>query len=348
MKTPKFIFVVAFFSAAFSCNAASATNALETLSSRFAGIAAAAEAQQHAAIASQEGWLFLTAELRHLGVGHFWGQDAKTASRSANSEAADPLPAILDFNAQLKREGIELILMPVPPKAAIYADKVLDRATPHDGGSRPDVADAAFYQVCAEQGIKVLDLGPAFWSARKAEATPLYCMTDSHWSGRGCVVAAGALCQELRTRAWLDSVPKRVFKSDWREAEIQGDLADLVDPKAAPEKVRLRFLTGPDGPPGDWRESPILLLGDSHTLVFHAGEDMHSTGAGLADQLALELGFPVDVVGVRGSGATPARINLLRRKDNLAGKKIVIWCFSAREFTEAPAGWRLIPVIGRK
>jgi alginate O-acetyltransferase complex protein AlgJ len=122
-----------------------------------------------------------------------------------------------------------------------------------------------------------------------------------------------------------------------------------VEPKPAAEKIRLRFVTDADGAaPTDWRESPIVLLGDSHTLVFHAGEDMHGTGAGLADQLALELGFPVDVVGVRGSGATPARINLLRRKDNLAGKKLVIWCFSAREFTEATGGWRLVPVIGKK
>ncbi|HOS43564.1 MAG TPA: hypothetical protein PK794_07745, partial [Armatimonadota bacterium] len=93
-----------------------------------------------------------------------------------------------------------------------------------------------------------------------------------------------------------------------------------------------------------WRESPVLLLGDSHTLVFHAGEDMLASGAGLADHLALQLGFPVDVVGVRGSGATPSRISLLRRGDNLAGKKVVIWCFSIREFTEGQ-GWRLVPVI---
>jgi alginate O-acetyltransferase complex protein AlgJ len=75
---------------------------------------------------------------------------------------------------------------------------------------------------------------------------------------------------------------------------------------------------------------------------------MHGTGAGLADPLALEPGCPLDVVGVRGSGATLARINLLRRKDNLAGKKLVIWCFSARECTEAAGGWRLVPVIGKK
>ena len=68
--------------------------------------------------------------------------------------------------------------------------------------------------------------------------------------------------------------------------------------------------------------------------------------AGLADQLAAELRITVDVIGVRGSGATPARVNLLRRakadEAYLAGKKAVIWCFAAREFTESN-GWSLVP-----
>jgi alginate O-acetyltransferase complex protein AlgJ len=79
--------------------------------------------------------------------------------------------------------------------------------------------------------------------------------------------------------------------------------------------------------------------------VFHAGADLHGIGAGLADQLAVELGIPVDVIGVCGSGATPARVNLMRRaKANsayLAGKKVVIWCFAAREFSES-TGWSVV------
>jgi alginate O-acetyltransferase complex protein AlgJ len=85
-------------------------------------------------------------------------------------------------------------------------------------------------------------------------------------------------------------------------------------------------------------------VGDSHLLVFHAGGDMHATGAGLADRLAQRLGAAVDVVGVRGSGASPSRIALLRRGDGLAGKKAVIWLMTAREFTETQ-GWRLVPVV---
>jgi alginate O-acetyltransferase complex protein AlgJ len=173
--------------------------------------------------------------------------------------------------------------------------------------------------------------------------------TDSHWSGRGCEVAAALLAKDIHARPWFAGISGRKVKSEQRAQKISGDLAAIMGGNVSAETLRQRFVTDESGtPPADWRESPVLLLGDSHTLVFHAGEDMHGAGAGLADQLALELGFPVDVIGVRGSGATPARVNLMRRQDNLAGKKLVIWCFSAREFTEAPGGWRLVPVLGKK
>jgi alginate O-acetyltransferase complex protein AlgJ len=74
---------------------------------------------------------------------------------------------------------------------------------------------------------------------------------------------------------------------------------------------------------------------------------MHATGAGFFEQLSYELGQLVDLIAVRGSGATPARINLMRRVQNdpnyLKQKKIIIWCFTSREFTESD-GWRNVPV----
>ena len=71
---------------------------------------------------------------------------------------------------------------------------------------------------------------------------------------------------------------------------------------------------------------------------------MHAQGAGLPDHLAYQLGFPVDVVAVRGSGATPSRLSLFRRRDKMKGKRVVVWCLSVREFTEGQ-GWRKVPVI---
>ena len=142
------------------------------------------------------------------------------------------------------------------------------------------------------------------------------------------------------------------FSTQVRQIEITGDLAAALDANnPRKEKLPARFVwvtsardeaaVSPD------RSSPILLLGDSHVLVFNAGDDMHGTRAGLADQLAAELGFAADLIGVRGSGATASRTELYRQaaadKDYLARKKLVIWCFSAREFTESD-GWQKVPV----
>ena len=87
--------------------------------------------------------------------------------------------------------------------------------------------------------------------------------------------------------------------------------------------------------------SPILLLGDSHTLVFQEGASggMHCQGAGLLDQLAHETGIVPDLVGVRGSGLVQARKQLYRAAAPVDGywenKKVVVWVFSVREFTQS-------------
>lgn len=58
----------------------------------------------------------------------------------------------------------------------------------------------------------------------------------------------------------------------------------------------------------------------------------------------LETVFYPEMISDRGSGATPSRLNLYRRRDNMKGKRVVVWCLSVREFTEGQ-GWRKVPVI---
>ena len=79
---------------------------------------------------------------------------------------------------------------------------------------------------------------------------------------------------------------------------------------------------------------------------------MLSSNGGLAEQLAAELKMPVDRIGVMGSASTVVRINLFRKASKnpewLKNKKYVIYCFTAREFTESPAGWVKVPVLRKK
>lgn len=287
------------------------------------------------AIPGTDGWLYLRSELRHIGVGPFWGEAAAQVSKASSPEKADPLPAIVDFHEQLKAMGIELILAPVPCKALIYPEKL---GGPAEG--RVDTVHQEFYKLLAAQGVKVLDLAETF-AAEKGKGPLLYCQTDTHWSPYACELTAKLIQEKLGAPAWLTAKPG-AFTTAADKRTITGDLTD----GKGSEELPVRVVTGTDGAALADKSSPIILLGDSHTLVFHAGQELHGANAGLADQLAAELGIAVDVIGVRGSGATPARVNLLRRaradSAYLAGKKVVIWCFAAREFTES-SGWSLVP-----
>ena len=302
--------------------------------------AAAAEAQKTTVVSGKEGWLFFAPELRSMSVGQFWGDAAPRVSRASNPEFADPLPAILDFKAQLDKAGIELIFVPIPAKTTIYPEMISEHG---HTTARIDEYHLKFYDILREQGVNVLDLTPIFRKNRFTDAGPVYCKQDTHWSGQGCVLAAAAIAEAIGTPSWVAEIPNRNIETETRTTEITGDLwRELGDEKLQKEQLRLTYIK--EGVSASWRASPVVLLGDSHNLVFHAGANMHAQGAGLPDHLAHQLGFPVDVVAVRGSGATPSRLNLYRRRDNMKGKRVVVWCLSVREFTEGQ-GWRKVPVI---
>jgi hypothetical protein len=286
----------------------------------------------------QGGWLFFEPELRHLSSGRFWGEDAASVGRASQVDARDPLPAILDFHRSLQQLGVELLLVPVPPKAVVYGSVL------PGGEARSDRWDPhlqAFYEVLRSEGVRVLDLTDAFIAARDGENGLVYCQTDTHWSGVGCVLAAQQIAPAIVEHVGTGS---QVFETAWREIEIAGDIGRMQPAVAVPqERLSVRAVVGDTID----AESPVLVLGDSHTLVFHSGGDMHYSRAGLVDQLAHVLGMPVDLIGVRGSGATPARINLFRRVRQNADfwnqKRVVVWVFAAREFTDSD-GWRIVPM----
>lgn len=306
----------------------------------------AAEKDNAGAIAGTDDWLFLASDLRFLSMGQFWGEEAAKVSRARKPEGADPIPAIVDFYQQLKQRGIELLVLPVPPKVAIYPEKILPDVDLKGQSAAPFLE--RFYGELRARGIDVVDLVPAFVQNRANERGPVFCKTDSHWSGFGCVLAAQAIAARLGKK--FAGQPRKTYATNWKEIELKGDLVDLLGAKMKnprPEKLPVRTVTEKktglvaDPDPA----SPLLILGDSHTLVFH---DFHAEKAGLIDQLAQELGFAPDLIGTRGSGATAVRISLYRRSlkdaEYLSKKKVIVWCFAAREFTESDQGWERVPV----
>jgi hypothetical protein len=319
----------------------------EKFAADLAAIVANLEKTKTAAVAGADGWLFFGGELRLLSLGKFWGSDAAKSSRAHKPDLADPVAAITDFQQQLKARGIELLVVPVPPKAFVYPEKIVAGFDVKANDPAPVVHQ--FYDELRTAGIDVLDLGSLFVQKRDDSHGPVFCKTDSHWSGLGCVLAAQAIAERIRAKLPNPASTKE-YAAEWKDVQITGDLDGLLaheTRKPGAEKISIQTVSEK----GNGRaveadpNSPVLLLGDSHTLVYH---DFLAERAGLLDQLALQLGFAPDLIGTRGSGATPVRINLYRHTAKEAGylakKKVIVWCFAAREFTEATEGWAKVPV----
>ncbi|RUM40777.1 MAG: hypothetical protein DSY70_02840 [Desulfobulbus sp.] len=314
-----------------------------TISEQVAGLADSAGID--GVVVGKDGWLFLQEELVHLGSPTFFGREMAQISKATKAEFADPLPAIVDFNNQLKELNIDLIFVPIPPKALIYPDKLPAQLTKEATAQLQKPYEALYAQL-RQEGVQVLDLIPLYSKARDTEQ--VYCKTDTHYSGPGLSLLAKNISESLKKTDWYKAMPQTKYVVNAQPLEITGDLAQMLK-SGAKESLVLDFVSDPQTGKNIIPKSgsPVLLLGDSHTLVFSVGGDLHATGAGLFDQLSADLGFPLDRIGVRGSGATPSRIKLYQRsrKDPgmLAAKKVVIWCLSARELTGS-GGWRKIPV----
>ena len=183
-----------------------------------------AESERAAVIPGVDGWFFLSSDIRFLSVGQFWGADAAKVSRAHKPESADPIPAIVDFHEQLKKRGIDLLLMPVPPKAAIYPEKILPDVDLHGETAAPFLA--RFYDELRKREIDVVDLAPVFLQNRASEHGPVFCKTDTHWSGLGCVLAAQTIKEKIREK--LAGQPRKDYAAEWKEITIKGDLGDLA------------------------------------------------------------------------------------------------------------------------
>ncbi|HEX5716581.1 MAG TPA: hypothetical protein VF179_10505 [Thermoanaerobaculia bacterium] len=268
-------------------------------------------------VPGRDGWLFYRPAVDSL-TGPGFPEDAR--------------PALLDLHRRLADRGIRMLVLPVPVKAAVHPEKLTSRPV------RPPVRNAAwedFVRFLEREGIAVIDLAPAL---------PQFLMTDTHWTPDGMDLAAKALADWIRA-----SVPLQGKETVWRREERQveglGDLARMLELPPGqtlfpPQTVTVRRVPG-------WRPDPsaeVLILGDSYTNVYSRSDLGWGTGAGLAEQLAFHLRRPVDRIALNAGGAWASRQALARElaagRDRLAGKKVVVVEFSARELSFGD--WRRI------
>jgi hypothetical protein len=306
-------------------------------------------------VLGQEGWVVLATELSYASFGRFWGPDGAAANPNVSPGIADPVPAIVDFNRQLKAHGIRLIFMPVPTRPVIYPEAVLGKGAFAGFKKIPDLNSAQdeFYKLLRSQGVEVLDPTADFLAARDGAQGGVFIPSESHWTGYGVSLAVDHIAKELSNEKWLKTVPKQQFvMPGWSKLPWYGHIyKDIVEkggqPQRSPDTVWLptvRLKTGDSSKRLEMRnpESPVVIIGDSNTIWW---KDQDGS---LSQQLAGKLGFPIDVLSTVGGGATNTRLNFVRAIHSTPGyldtKKVVIWCFTSRSFRMAVEGWRLIPL----
>lgn len=309
----------------------------------FAALATERILEQPSVRGDHEDWFFLVKELRHLGTGNFW---EKPWDEVAVNQA-DPIPYLLEFHNLLAERGVQLVLAPIPTKAATYPEYLIEG---HEAGAGPSIIP--FLERLEEAGLSVIDVETELRNfAAMDSANPVFCRQDAHLSPMGIEVLTKCIAE--RCRSIVDEGASEFDVSKATALQISGDQVVESDweGKIPQETLSIRYVSsrgekGIEPSP----ESEILVLGDSHTLVFHSGAatGMHCKGGGIVDHLSYLLKEPVDLIGVRGSGMVQARKQLFYHAtghpEYWAGKKVVVWVFSIREFTQSRDRFIAIPL----
>ena len=288
------------------------------------------------ALAGRDGFLFFRNSIRYVVGGDLQQQPA----------GKNPFPTIVDFKNYLERLGVDFLLVPIPTKVEVFPDKILPGR--FDPASLP-VLNPYGRKLLLEltgAGVEVVDLLPAFLAARasrRPEQQLLYQPQDTHWTDRGLRLAARLLAARIKKYPWHAALAKKTIA--YRQEEVRfRHQGDLVSRLAEEEKGRYRpaeliahRVLDPDGQPyDDDPHSPIVILGDSFTGVY---QRTYCRNAGVSAHLARLLGHPVDLVMSYGGGPNVRRKLLRRGEQALAGKRLVIWMFAARDLYDYWEDW---------
>ncbi len=307
------------------------------------------------AYCGRDGWLFYRKDIDSL-TGRGFLEPGVLARRAAGGSEIkappqpDPIKAIVDFRDQLAGRGIALLVMPAPVKPSIHPERHSARYEGRTGAVQ-NPSFPSFVERLVKEKIACFDAAPLLVQAKAAApGQALYLKTDTHWTPAGMELAAKALAELVRRTVSLPPATDR-FTATEQEVANLGDVAMMLKfpPKwrvFAPETATVRQVADGGQP---WRPdagAEILFLGDSFANIYSLGPMGWGEGAGLAEHLSLALGLPVDAITRNDAGSFATREmlakELQRGNDRLAGKKLVIWEFAAREL--ACGDWKLIPM----
>jgi alginate O-acetyltransferase complex protein AlgJ len=271
-------------------------------------------------VSGRSGVQFSSSSLRELG-----------ANRSAQSSRHRTFVGTLAaYAARLKASGVEFVLVPVPAKEVVYPDYLPGEHALKN--RRYDTYLHGIYSELERNGVRVVDVTEDLRDHRLAMAGAMYPRAALQWSPMAAEIAAQRIYKQLKRTAPVNGMAK--------DKTIISRVQTL---SAAGETMRVRVVGTKSGnglaslPPPAPGTAPVVLVCDANGLAYHqpnGGEPK----AGLADQLAIEFGVPVETRGESNLGWTSASAKFAPGSSGAA--KVVVWCLSAVDFlkdSSAPA-----------
>lgn len=262
---------------------------------------------------------------------------------TAQDSLHNPLPRLLELKAYLDSLGIQFLVVPMPTKEALYADKMISGTA---DTLCVDIAGRDIIRKLLAAGVDVLDVFPALQAARASDDAEHFSFQkfDTHWAAPGLLATMEQLAMKVTTYAWYENsgaVPGTLEMRDTtilREGDLIQQLPQAEQGAFAPETLDIKKIYKNGKPYVGGKNAPILLMGDSFTGVF---ESVDGKSGGPGSLLAFATGLDVQVVTSWGGGPL-VRHRMVKDKKSLKTKRLVIYMMTLRDFWQSPLEWDVL------
>ena len=278
----------------------------------------------------EENFLWFRRNANYLVAGDIASQDS----------LHNPLPRMVELKQYLDSLGIQLLVIPVPVKEEVYADKLIP-GTPAD--ACVNVNGQKFIRQMLEAGIDVMDLYPALKAARAGDEPPhfSYQRYDTHWALPGMLAAMEQIATRVTQYSWYaesGAQPGSLAMKDTvvqREGDLVAHLPDAEKAKYTADTLAgMKIYKGENAYKGG-KNAPILLMGDSFTGVF---ESVDQKSGGPGSLLAYATGLDVQVLTSWGGGPGIYH-RMMKMKKDMQSKRLVVYMMTARDFWQSSMEW---------
>ncbi|HEY0073234.1 MAG TPA: hypothetical protein VGB77_03960 [Abditibacteriaceae bacterium] len=302
----------------------------------------------------RDGWLMYRPDVDYATSRGFLDaglQQVRKRSGCAEREAVqpDPIRAVVQFKQQLAIRGIELVVVPVPVKAIIHAEKMSSRYA----FSHPLLQNSSydeFRQKLKKEGVLLFDVAPILLQEKQRTGKAQYLDTDTHWTPQAMELTARELAKFIQSNVQLPPVENAGLIRKEQAVSNMGDIAEMLKLPAnqtfyKKQEVQIQQVQTPDGEPlYPTHDADLLLLGDSFSNIYSFREMNWGEAAGFGEQLSFHLQRPFDAIINNAGGSYVTRQQLVRDlargKDRLHGKRLVIWEFAMRDLLNGD--WKLL------